>query len=247
VVTKVIGSFIIFVIFIIPLSAYGEKYIECNPGTILDNSTGQCIPKCGDGTFFINSTKSTNSTGSCSANPQPPFDVGSIEFIAYGIITGVIATAFGIAWTVKTRRDERKKEDLELIQNFGNQLSEITREEETLETKLDCSLYAERYLDTLDQIASLLYKELIRKDVADYFENYFKYGMNLWYWYKENVEKIPKTMLEEEFSKGLKDYFDWRVHTNYELPWKEFKRELNESERDRWFYFRWWCLFDEDE
>ena len=115
-----------------------------------------------------------------------------IETIAYGIITGIVATAFGILWTVWQRRNERKKEDLEIIQTYSGQISEIMNEEQNLETKLQCTLYAERYLDILEQLASLYKKNTLRRDVADYFENNFSYGINIWKWYKKNGMMVKK-------------------------------------------------------
>ena len=138
---------------------------------------------------------------------------------------------------------------MELIQNYGNQISEIVNEEQNLETQLDCALYAERYLDTLDQIASLNYKKMLRRDVADYFENNFKYGIHLWKWYKKNIEKIPETLLDIMFTKGILDPYDWVKEIrakNQTLNWKQYYDDKEEADDDRWFYFRWWCNFEEN-
>ena len=226
--------FAIFLIVIIPLPIYGQSAQECGPGLIKDLSTGQCILQCGEGTEL---------KGSLCVEKSDNIDFGQIEAIAVGIIGGLVATAFGIGWTIKTRSEEREKEDLELIQNYGNQLSEITIEEENLETKLDCSLYAERYLDSLDQMATLLFKDLIRRDVADYFENQFRYGMNLWYWYKENVEKSPEELLDKEFNFGFEEVNEG---TGYKYI-EENQKLLKENEEDRWYYFRWWCFETESD
>jgi len=221
---EALGIFVIFLIILIPLPTYAQNTQICGTGTILDNSTGQCILQCGEGTNFDGDKCVEDSKG---------VDFGQIEAIAVGIIGGLVATAFGIWWTVKTRKEERTKEDLEIIQNYGNQLSEITQEEEDLETKLDCSLYADRYLDTLDQMASLLAKGLIRLDVADYFENQFKYGMNLWFWYKENIEKNPKKLLKDKFGLGVGKF-------------EKSKDKKPEDDSDRWYWFRWWCYAERD-
>ena len=118
------------------------------------------------------------------------------------------------------------------------QNAEIVNAEQDLETKLDCSLYVERYLDALEQIASLNYKKLLRRNVADYFENHFRYGIHLWQWYKKNVEKMPEELFDIEFSRGLEE-----IPLNESLEDKVI-REKNESER--WYYFRWWCNLEEN-
>lgn len=225
--------FIIFLLSSVPFLVYGQDIPICGSGTILNPDTQQCLPKCGEGT-------TQNDKNECVTESEK-VDWGQIEYIAVGIITGVGATVFGIMWTIIAHRAERKKEDLELIQEYGNQISEITQVEGELETQLDCSLYAERYLDTLDQIASLLEKKLIRYDVADYFENNFKYGMNLWYWYKENVEKISKDFLKDEFSKGVKEVNKIIKDPTFNFDWNQYYKDKEESEVDRWYYFRWWC------
>ena len=204
-----------FIIFIIPIPTFAQDEISCGSGLIRDNSTGQCILECGEGTVLEGKECKKSS-----------LDIGQLEAIAVGIIGGLIATAFGILWTIKTRREEREKEDLEIIQNYGNQISEITTEEKNLETQLDCSLYAERYLDILNQMASLLHKHLIRPDVADYFEKQFKYGINLWFWYHKNIERISDVTIENNFV-------------------KEINPKKSEHEQERWGFFRWWCNHEE--
>ena len=160
------------------------KYVAvCGPGTIMGEN-GQCLVACGEGTTI-------NDKGTACTAIQAGWadNLGEIEFIAGGIITGVFATAFGIGWTVIQRRNEAKREDLEFIQTYGDQLAEINSKEDELSTKLDCALYAENYLDVLEQIATLFQEKLLRKKVAEYFVNNFRYGMNLWIWYKKMLKK----------------------------------------------------------
>lgn len=100
-------------------------------------------------------------------------------------------------------------------------------------------------MDTLDQIASLLEKEKLRREVADYFENHFRYGMNLWYWYKENLEKIPRDLLKKEFRKeSIPSFKEWKKET-CNNNFLDYKKERDKSEADRWYYFREWCNFEE--
>lgn len=197
--------------------------VECSGASLRDNSTGQCVPACGDGTKLIN--------GKCEPlNSLFPFAVGEIETIGVGIGLGILATLYGIYRTEKTRREEIKKEDLELIHNYGNKLSEIVESERHLSTKLDCTLYAERYLDTIEQVATLYDKTMLRDDVVDYFQNHFSYGKHLWFWYKKNVENVADDLLENYFVRGLPGHLS-------NLTLEEKKKYQN----DRWYYFRWVC------
>lgn len=153
-------SAIIIIIFssFITISAVDEN--QCGGGTVLNPQTKQCVPECGEGT-------TPNKDGKCVIEKDTIFDeeVSEIDLIIYGVIIGAVATIFGIIWTVWERRKTNKKEDVELIQQYGAQLSEIMNSESSLETKIDCSLYVERYLDTLEQIASLYKKGSLRKNV----------------------------------------------------------------------------------
>lgn len=110
-----------------------------------------------------------------------------------------------------------KFEVVETIQRFGEILNNITNKERDLNSKLDCSLYAEQFLDTLEQIATLYHKRVIPKKAADYFENKFAYGINLLDWYEKYVNETK-----------LK--FD----PNEEI----FEDEENE---ERWREFKWFC------
>ena len=98
-----------------------------------------------------------------------------------------------------------------------------------MSTKLDCAIYAEQYLNILEQIASLYHKNLLRSEVAEFFESYFRYGISIWKWYKKNVENFPDYEIELQLIKGLEniDEVDEEV--------------LEEVQSDRWFYFRWFC------
>lgn len=140
-----------FLIFLLPHLAYSESTTNCENGTIL-NSTGQCVLQCGHGTIIDNSTGQcvlqcgegtiVTKTGTCIEEWR--FGFGQLEAIGIGILVGLGATLFGVGWTIKLRHDEKKREDLDLIQSYGDKLSEINYEEKNLETKLDCALYAER-------------------------------------------------------------------------------------------------------
>jgi len=258
--TGKIGIVILLLIFITPLQVLGAEHLECteatvpneaqtecvpkcegatilNPektacvpncgaGTVLDSGTSQCVFACGEGTKEVG--------GKCELIQKFEIDVplGEIFLIFLGVATGVGISIYGIWRSNQTRKQEIKKEDMEIIQSYGQQMSEIVTSEQNLETKLDCSLYAERYLDTLEQIASLNKKNMIRRDVSDYFENHFKYGIHLWKWYKENIEKIPNSILDNEFKLGFK-----------QLDSAKLKKD---AEQDRWYFFRWWCLLEKE-
>ena len=170
----------IFFIISIPIHVLGLENF-CDPETtILNTQTGQCVPLCGEGTAWNEESQ--------QCQEEDPWDsIDQIETIAIGIIAGVIATGFGIIWTVYQRIKESKKEDLESIQSFGKELQDLMNEERNLKTQLDCSLYVERYLDTLEQISSLYAKSVLRKNVADFFENQFSYGVTLLKWYEKEI------------------------------------------------------------
>jgi hypothetical protein len=123
-----VGKFTILTITVIVFSSLISTMVagqipECGDGTILNTQTSQCIPKCGEGTIEEN--------GKCIEKPDTIFDanVTELDLIIYGVIIGALATIFGILWTVWERRHTNKKEDVELIQQYGTQLSEIMSSE----------------------------------------------------------------------------------------------------------------------
>jgi hypothetical protein len=112
-----------------------------------------------------------------------------------------------------------KDELIEMIQRFSSEINKITDKERSLQTEIDCSLYAEQYLDTLEQIASLYRKTIIPKRAADYFENKFAYGVNLYEWYQKNVRD------------------DYRPFD----PRKPLEEEEEDDKQERWADFKWFC------
>ena len=134
-------------------------------------------------------------------------------WVGIGIITATGVAIVGIFITLQDRKNENKKRNVELIQKYGTDLTEIMKQEANLKTRLDCSLYVEQYLDTLEQIASLYKDKALNKDVIDFFENNFAYGLTLLDWYKRNVysNKDFDLACGEE---GTKD-FRWREANDY--------------------------------
>lgn len=121
-----------------------------------------------------------------------------------------------------------KGEFVEIIRGYGNDLGKLTEKERNLKTQVDCAIYAEQYLDTLEQLASLYEKDILPKKAADYFENKFCYGMNLWNWYEKFVDT----------KKSKKDPTKYEQKTPDDII-KEWKKR--DEKNDRWLAFKWWC------
>jgi len=98
-----------------------------------------------------------------------------------------------------------KGELIELIRSYGKDLDEIVAKERNLKTQLDCSVYVEQYLDSLEQIASLYRRNVIPKKAADYFENRFCYGLTLKNWYDSHVYSDEQ---QENRWQEIEDYCD---------------------------------------
>ncbi len=209
----IIFSVIIFSFQVNEISA--EKH--CKDIGMIEEDDGHCIARCGEGTDW----DATNKICTITTKNQIYEAFSDIDtLIGIGIVAGIVISFFAIRNAARERREQKKKEDLEIIQNYGNQLSEINNVEKELSTKLDCALYAEQYLDTLEQIATLHKKGLLRSGVTDYFKNHFRYGINLWDWYKTNVEKSPDYEFKSIQDQNLEDI----------------------KESDRWKYFGQWIV-----
>ena len=215
---KIIPILIIFSVIIVSFQISdinADKHCE-GPGMIEDGD-GHCISKCGEGTDW----DAKNEICTIEVKNEIYETITDLDtLIGIGIVAGIVISFFAIRNAARDRKEQINRENLEVIQNYGNQLSEINNDEKELSTKLDCALYAEQYLDTLEQIAALDETGVLRSEVSEYFANHFRYGINLWDWYKTNVEKIPKFQLRD-----IKEEDRAKV-----------------DELDRWYYFRRWCL-----
>jgi len=180
-----VGSFVIF-------PSYAQEEVICEKPEFVINQDKQCVPACGEGLELKGNT--------CVEEEEPT--ISEFGLIVLGVLVGIIATVFGTIWTIKQRKAEMQREDLAITQQYGQELSQIMDSERDLKTKLECSLYAEKYLELLEQIASLYKKGQLRKNVADYFENTFCYGITLKRWYSENI-------YTEEQQENRWDEFEW--------------------------------------
>jgi len=117
--------------------------------------------------------------------------------LVYGVIIAAIATGIGIIITVKDRKNENTKRIQEIMQIYSEEIRAIQDQERVLKTQLDCVLYAEQYLDTLEKIATLKEQGTFSDDAMKYFENNFIYGIHLWFWYNKYVHHLQNdTILE---------------------------------------------------
>ena len=117
-----------------------------------------------------------------------------LDFIP--IILGVaalataLATAVSVYYSNKHHRErldaENKSRYITVAQSFSKQLSDLLKEESTLETKEDCELYVHRYLEPLDLIAFLI-NEGKDKEIANYLSYWFPYGKTMMKWYDEKI------------------------------------------------------------
>ena len=123
-----------------------------------------------------------------------------------------------------------KGEFVEIIQSFSKDLDKLAEKESNLKTKADCSIYAERYLDALEEISSLYKQDIIPKKAADYFENKFSLGINLWNWYEKFVD-----------TKQSQDGENKEIQKNQEEIKRSWDKPDERSQNDRWRDFRWWC------
>ena len=130
--------------------------------------------------------------------------------------------------------DQLHEEDiegtLEIVKGYGEKLTELSREESSLTNILECELYAIAYLDTLDSIAYLLRKNIIPQGVAEYFENYFAYGLRMIIWLgkvnlgepiktakKKNKKSVPKDVSFEQWYEDK----DPDIEVVREYPWPD--------------------------
>jgi hypothetical protein len=156
------------------------------PGLQMVLSEDRCVDKCGDGTEWDGVSECKIST-----------TISESGLIIWGIVIAVIATVIGIAFSVWDKMRERTKRTQELIQLYDEELRTIVEEEKDLKTKLECVLYAERFLDTLEKIATLSNSKNFGGSVSNFFENNFSYGIDLWRWYHKNVIKVNIDLIED--------------------------------------------------
>ena len=125
--------------------------------------------------------------------------------------------------------DEDIEGTLQVVQEYGAKLIELTKDEPTLTKVLQWETYATVYLDTLDSIAYLLLNNIIPKGVDQYFENNFSYGLTMLKWLEKEklVESITITPTEQEKLRKRKKkmkFVRWnkiRKEVDKEYPWAD--------------------------
>ena len=98
---------------------------------------------------------------------------------------------------------------LEIMKGYNDSLIKLTEKETNLGTQVECAVYAEQYLDTLDQIAYLFNTRALATDASTYFENNFAFGLTLKIWYDLRVagSKGQERRWDEflKYCKGFED------------------------------------------
>lgn len=194
----------IITIFIISLSGFfsfdvyaqiivdGKRY-DCGKGTYYDNTTNSCKLICPDGLTL---------EGQKCIIPKGFLDLTDNAWIGWGVLLAGIIAGMGIGITLYQQSLESKKRTHEIIQSYSTKITEITNKENNLKTKQDCALYAEQYLDTMEEISTLALAGNFRKGmfnksyehVTDYFNNNFAYGYDLWWWYHRYIHGFDDDM-----------------------------------------------------
>jgi len=133
-------------------------------------------------------------------------DISIIALIIATISAGGVAGTFILNWWV-TRASNRTKY-AELLRDFEQNLSRVLEKEPSLKTTEECERFAADYLNILDRIAYLNQKGKVPDEIADYFDNYFSYGLTIIDWY----DKIGVT---EKTAKKIWHYqIEWAQNHN---------------------------------
>jgi hypothetical protein len=209
---------LVFFIANVGVSAYAQENY-CDDESFLVGEYNQCIPKCGQGLEY-------NKTSQKCVDKRFELSIVEEHWIGIGVIVAAVATGAGIIISLLDRRKEREKRTQEIIQTYDEELRDITEQEKNLNTKLECSLYVERYLDTVEKIATLSLQKNFQGSVSDFFENNFSYAIELWRWYLKNVVHV-----RDEFIGVGQDLGPlWKTAS-------EFKRD-KPSKEDIWNEFK---------
>ena len=89
-----------------------------------------------------------------------------------------------------------KAEFVEIIRPYAKDLADFVDQEKEMSEPEQFEVYAEQYLETLEQIATLYKNNIIPRKASEYFENKFAYGCNLWEWYHGHVLKFKETFFK---------------------------------------------------
>ncbi len=229
----------------------GKEY-ACGEGTYYNNTTKSCEFICPPGLTLVNNE--------CII-PAGFLDLTDNAWIGWGVLLAGIIAGIGIGITLYQQSIESKKRTHEIIQSYSSKINEISNKESNLKTKQDCALYAEQYLDTLEEIATLALAGNFRKGlfnksyehVTNYFNNNFAYGYDLWWWYhkyihgfdddmQERLWIVPK-LDEPEYAKLREIYRDEEINSMSEEDKSEIRESLIAFHRDdRWPDFRRLCI-----
>ena len=214
------------------IEGFAQDY--CADDALIIGEFGQCIPKCGGGLEW-------DKTRQKCVEPVSEFKILEDHWLGIGVIIAALATGVGILFTWQDRKKERDKRTQELIQTYDEELRDITEQEKNLNTKLECSLYVERYLDSVEKIATLSLANNFQGFVTDFFENNFSYAIELWRWYQKNVVQIREEFIGEgqdlgplwktaiDFKRDKSKYYEELLRARI---FKEFKENYMETHKD---------------
>lgn len=221
-----------------------NKSISCKSGFELNDKKTVCIPICPEGTEYF--------LGDSIQLPRcehPTYEGwNETQWLGAGVILAALATAAGIGLTLTERKKESDKRTQELIKTYADEIREITNKETTLQTKQDCALYAEQYLDTLEQIATLRAQKIFSDNAIKYFDNNFAFGRDLWWWYHKFIHGFEDEM-QDKIWKATEDSKSERFSISYLYPELTEHSKLVEKSKslenflndDRWPEFRKLC------
>jgi len=150
-----------------------------------------------------------------------------IFVLAVGLVVTGIGTGVGLFFTAMENKGSRDEKNLSMLGNFSNQISNLKDKERQLKTKKDCEIYAQNFVDLMDQIAFLHIEETIPSKVTKYFENEFAYALTMIEWLENyNIDKGGKKRENE-------------------IKWEEHVKTLNVINGDKkeytWSSLIKWC------
>lgn len=214
----IIPFFSILVISVIASPATILAQVDyCGTGTIPSKENPEvCVAICGDGTVMNKEKKCVSSAGF--------LDLTDNAWIGWGVLLAGIIAGIGIGISIWQQIKESQKRTHEIIQTYSSKITEITNKESTLKTKQDCALYAEQYLDTLEEIATLslagnFNRGIVNRTyrhVTDYFNNNFAYGYDLWWWYHKYIHGFNDDIMQERLWKVTKGSNIAKISTTIE-------------------------------
>ena len=146
--------------------------------------------------------------------------------------TTAVILAFMVIITWKSIKENTNATYSQLLRGFHEDLTTRLNKNSILKTTDDCKRYANDYLNTVDEIAFLDISGKIPAGIANYFERFFAYGLNIIDWYNGMVGEDFRQSAEKNWPNYFLYCTKHKINLNPEDKLPKIMLDYNQLQSD---------------